>query len=73
MPESEMNKRTMRLVRQLADIRRAQHCTALRAARQAAEADAELARAADEPDAVDESGDEHDDMPATGSRIRSPS
>ncbi|MBI0331016.1 hypothetical protein [Burkholderia plantarii] len=67
-----MNKRTMRLVRQLADIRRAQHCTALRAARQAAEADAELARA-DEPDADDNSHDEHDDTPATGSRIRSPS
>ncbi|AJY64615.1 hypothetical protein EFP18_28445 [Burkholderia glumae] len=73
MPESEMNKRTMRLVRQLADIRRAQHCTALRAARQAAEADAELARDDDEPDTAGERRDEPDDTPAAGSRIRSPS
>ncbi|PEH81160.1 hypothetical protein [Burkholderia gladioli] len=66
-----MNKRTTRIVRLLADIRRAQHCTALRAARAAAEVDAELARAAD-PEPEDEASRD-DDSTDTPSRIRSPS
>lgn len=67
-----MNNRTMRIVRTLADIRRAQRCTALRDARAAAEADAELARAADPSDAADEAPDD-DTPPESVSRIRSPS
>jgi hypothetical protein len=45
--EEAMSKRTMRLVRTLSDIRRAQRCTALRDARQAAELAALAAEASE--------------------------
>ncbi|AOK32473.1 hypothetical protein WS67_03680 [Burkholderia singularis] len=44
-----MKNRTTRLLRMLSDIRRAQRCTALRAAAAAAEADALLAARDDDP------------------------
>ncbi|WP_175911740.1 hypothetical protein [Burkholderia metallica] len=67
-----MKNRTTRLLRILSDIRHAQRCTAIRAARAAAEADAVLAEC-DDP-APDERDDaESDDTPAVPrSRIDSP-
>ncbi|CAB3754142.1 hypothetical protein GQ57_06425 [Burkholderia sp. MSh2] len=67
-----MKSKTTRLMRMLSDIRHAQRCTAMRAARAAAEADAVLAEhddpPADEPDDA-ESGDA---TAAPRSRIVSP-
>ncbi|MCW5115402.1 hypothetical protein B7L17_001150 [Burkholderia cenocepacia] len=67
-----MKNKTTRLLRILSDIRHAQRCTAMRAARAAAEADAVLAER-DDP-AQDERDDaESDDASATPrSRIGSP-
>lgn len=67
-----MKSRTMRLLRILSDIRHAQRCTAIRAARATAEADALLAER-DDP-APDERDDaESDDATAVPrSRIGSP-
>ncbi|WP_027781699.1 MULTISPECIES: hypothetical protein [Burkholderia] len=67
-----MKNKTTRLLRILSDIRHAQRCTAMRAARAAAEADAVLAER-DDP-AQDERDDaEADDATATPrSRIGSP-
>ncbi len=66
-----MKNRTTRLLRQLADIRRAQRCTALRAARAAADVDRALAEPAE-----DEAGQDDDTQeapPATpGERSRPP-
>ncbi|KVL76491.1 hypothetical protein [Burkholderia ubonensis] len=66
-----MKSKTTRLLRMLSDIRRAQRCTALRAAKAAAEADAVLA---ERNDADDDRGDaDTDDAPPTPrSRIGSP-
>ncbi|AJY09857.1 hypothetical protein K6W16_04120 [Burkholderia dolosa] len=67
-----MKSKTTRLLRILSDIRHAQRCTALRAARAAAEADAVLAqrdeRAADERD----DAEPDDDASVPRSRIGSP-
>ena len=67
-----MKSRTTRLLRILSDIRHAQRCTALRAARAAAEADAVLAEQ-DDPKS-DASDDAESDDPNTvpRSRIGSP-
>ncbi|OJB25570.1 hypothetical protein BGV54_05460 [Burkholderia ubonensis] len=66
-----MKSKTTRLLRMLSDIRRAQRCTALRAAKAAAEADAVLA---ERNDADDDRGEaDTDDAPPTPhSRIGSP-
>ncbi|AOJ66947.1 hypothetical protein WJ32_32120 [Burkholderia ubonensis] len=66
-----MKSKTTRLLRMLSDIRRAQRCTALRAAKAAAEADAVLA---ERNDADDDRGEaDTDDAPPTpSSRIGSP-
>ncbi|AXF25035.1 hypothetical protein CUJ89_33020 [Burkholderia pyrrocinia] len=67
-----MKSKTTRLLRILSDIRHAQRCTAVRAARAAAEADAILAEHDDPaPDERDEA--ESDDATAVPrSRIGSP-
>ncbi|RQR26604.1 hypothetical protein DIE23_29460 [Burkholderia sp. Bp9143] len=68
-----MKSKTTRLLRMLSDIRHAQRCTALRAARAAAEADAVLAQQ-DDPKS-DERDDAESDGDATAvprSRIGSP-
>ncbi|KVD20372.1 hypothetical protein [Burkholderia ubonensis] len=66
-----MKSKTTRLLRMLSDIRRAQRCTALRAAKAAAEADAVLA---ERNDADDDRGkaDTDDAPPTPRSRIGSP-
>ncbi|WP_269503323.1 hypothetical protein [Burkholderia sp. IMCC1007] len=67
-----MKSRTTRLLRILSDIRHAQRCTALRAARAAAEADAVLAEH-DDPKSDERDDDEPDDPNAVPrSRIGSP-
>ncbi|MDN7611877.1 hypothetical protein [Burkholderia cepacia] len=70
-----MKSKTTRLLRILSDIRYAQRCTALRAARAAAEADAVLAERDDPaPDERDERDDAESDDPTAvpRSRIGSP-
>ncbi|PCE29920.1 hypothetical protein [Burkholderia ubonensis] len=68
-----MKSKTTRLFRMLSDIRRAQRCTALRAAKAAAEADAVLAeRNADATDDDRSEADTDDAPPAPRSRIGSP-
>ncbi|KVO93563.1 hypothetical protein WL21_10980 [Burkholderia ubonensis] len=66
-----MKSKTTRLLRMLSDIRRAQRCTALRAAKAAAEADAVLAERNDADDDRGEA-DTDDAPPAPRSRIGSP-
>ncbi|WP_431824003.1 hypothetical protein [Burkholderia sp. F1] len=67
-----MKSKTTRLLRMLSDIRRAQRCTALRAAKAAAEADAVLAERNDD-DAGDRGEADTDDAPPVPrSRIGSP-
>ena len=69
-----MKSKTTRILRILSDIRYAQRCTALRAARAAAEADAVLAEQDDPaPDERDDAESESDDATAVPrSRIGSP-
>jgi len=67
-----MKSKTTRLLRILSDIRHAQRCTALRAARAAAEADAVLAQQ-DDPKSDERDDTESDDATAAPhSRIGSP-
>ncbi|EDT39092.1 hypothetical protein [Burkholderia ambifaria] len=67
-----MKSKTTRLLRILSDIRHAQRCTALRAARAAAEADAVLAQQ-DDPKSDERDDAESDDATAVPrSRIGSP-
>ncbi|WP_334041822.1 hypothetical protein [Burkholderia ambifaria] len=67
-----MKSKTTRLLRLLSDIRHAQRCTALRAARAAAEADAVLAQQ-DDPKSDERDDAESDDATAAPrSRIGSP-
>lgn len=67
-----MKSKTTRLLRILSDIRHAQRCTALRAARAAAEADAVLAQQ-DDPKSDERDDTESDDTTAAPrSRIGSP-
>ncbi|OMG72004.1 hypothetical protein [Burkholderia ubonensis] len=66
-----MKSKTTRLLRMLSDIRRAQRCTALRAAKAAAEADAVLAERNDADDDLGEA-DTDDAPPTPRSRIGSP-
>ncbi|KWF93099.1 hypothetical protein WL93_11555 [Burkholderia diffusa] len=67
-----MKNKTTRLLRILSDIRHAQRCTALRAARAAAEADAVLAEQ-DDPKSDEREDAESDDANAVPrSRIGSP-
>ncbi|KVG60798.1 hypothetical protein [Burkholderia territorii] len=67
-----MKSKTTRLLRILSDIRHAQRCTAVRAARAAAEADAVLAEQ-DEPKSDERDDAESDDANAAArSRIGSP-
>jgi hypothetical protein len=67
-----MKSKTTRLLRILTDIRHAQRCTALRAARAAAEADAVLAER-DDPARDERDDTESDDTTAVPrSRIGSP-
>ncbi|RQZ68703.1 hypothetical protein [Burkholderia sp. Bp9004] len=67
-----MKSKTTRLLRILSDIRHAQRCTALRAARAAAEADAVLAEQ-DDPTSDERDDAESDDATAVPrSRIGSP-
>ncbi|WP_010090159.1 hypothetical protein [Burkholderia ubonensis] len=66
-----MKSKTTRLLRMLSDIRRAQRCTALRAAKAAAEADAVLAERNDADDDRGEA-DTDDASPTPRSRIGSP-
>ncbi|EDT01993.1 MULTISPECIES: hypothetical protein [Burkholderia] len=67
-----MKSKTTRLLRILSDIRHAQRCTALRAARAAAEADAVLAQE-DDPKSDERDDAESDDATAVPrSRIGSP-
>ncbi|KAB0641837.1 hypothetical protein [Burkholderia latens] len=63
-----MKSKTTRLLRILSDIRHAQRCTAIRAARAAAEADAVLAQQ-DEPKS-DERDEAESDDPTTAPRSR---
>ncbi|WP_179402765.1 hypothetical protein [Burkholderia guangdongensis] len=68
-----MKNRTMRILRMLADIRHAQRCTALRAARAAAEIDRALKEPRDpELDEDDGEGSQDESSATPGSRIRSP-
>jgi len=70
--EKIMKSKTTRLLRILSDIRHAQRCTAIRAARAAAEADAVLAEH-DDPAPDDRDDAESDDATAVPrSRIGSP-
>ncbi|AOI63916.1 hypothetical protein WS98_19965 [Burkholderia territorii] len=67
-----MKSKTTRLLRILSDIRHAQRCTAVRAARAAAEADAVLAEQ-DDPKSDERDDAESDDANAAArSRIGSP-
>ncbi|MCA3780664.1 MAG: hypothetical protein IOC39_30985 [Burkholderia sp.] len=67
-----MKSKATRLLRILSDIRHAQRCTAMRAARAAAEADAVLAEH-DDPAQDERDGAESDDATAVPrSRISSP-
>jgi hypothetical protein len=67
-----MKSKTTRLLRILSDIRHAQRCTAVRAARAAAEADAVLAQQ-DDPKADERDEAESDDATTVPrSRIGSP-
>jgi len=67
-----MKHKTTRLLRILSDIRHAQRCTALRAARAAAEADAVLAQQ-DDPKSDERDDAESDDATVVPrSRIGSP-
>ncbi|MBR8127617.1 hypothetical protein [Burkholderia ambifaria] len=67
-----MKSKTTRLLRILSDIRHAQRCTALRAARAAAEADAVLAQE-DDPKSDERDDAASDDATAVPrSRIGSP-
>ncbi|MGR3911037.1 hypothetical protein Q3A80_28715 [Burkholderia sp. SR8] len=67
-----MKSKTTRLLRILSDIRHAQRCTAVRAARAAAEADAVLAQQ-DDPKADERDDAESDDATTVPrSRIGSP-
>ena len=67
-----MKSRTTRLLRILSDIRHAQRCTAVRAARAAAEADAVLAQQ-DDPKSDERDDAESDDATTVPrSRIGSP-
>ncbi|AOJ90264.1 hypothetical protein WS87_27025 [Burkholderia sp. MSMB0856] len=67
-----MKSKTTRLLRILSDIRHAQRCTALRAARAVAEADAVLAEQ-DDPKSDERDDAESDDATAVPrSRIGSP-
>ncbi|MBN3789026.1 hypothetical protein [Burkholderia sp. Ac-20353] len=68
-----MKSKTTRILRMLSDIRRAQRCTALRAAKAAAEADAVLAERNDDATSDECSeGDTNDAPIAPRSRIGSP-
>ncbi|BAG47103.1 hypothetical protein [Burkholderia multivorans] len=64
-----MKSKTTRLLRMLSDIRRAQRCTALRAARAAAEADAVLAQQGERATPGDNDETESDD-PSVDPRTR---
>ncbi|MBR8144905.1 hypothetical protein KDW55_17375 [Burkholderia sp. AU19243] len=67
-----MKNKTTRLLRILSDIRHAQRCTAMRAARAAAEADAVLAQQ-DDPKSDERDDTEPDDATTVPrSRIGSP-
>ncbi|WP_175718257.1 hypothetical protein [Burkholderia anthina] len=67
-----MKSRTTRLLRILSDIRHAQRCTALRAARAAAEADAVLAAQDDPTSDARDDAESDDPNAAPRSRIGSP-
>ncbi|MGU7770019.1 hypothetical protein ACV229_07535 [Burkholderia sp. MR1-5-21] len=68
-----MKSKTTRLLRMLSDIRHAQRCTALRAAKAAAEADAVLAERNDDATSDERSEADTDDAPPVlRSRIGSP-
>ncbi|WP_175778730.1 hypothetical protein [Burkholderia anthina] len=67
-----MKSRTTRLLRILSDIRHAQRCTALRAARAAAEADAVLAEQDDPTSDARDDAESDDPNAVPRSRIGSP-
>ncbi|RKT99857.1 hypothetical protein C7H84_29330 [Burkholderia sp. Nafp2/4-1b] len=67
-----MKSKTTRLLRILSDIRHAQRCTALRAARAAAEADEVLAQKDDPKSDEPDDADSDDAAAVPRSRIGSP-